>query len=425
MFDSPDQLVKKIQLGEDSFLEMKELLFAGIRIKGPSRSEFAAEIAGFANARGGTLVLGVNDKSREVTGIPIDRLDLAEQFVVEVCHDLIDPPVDPDIERIQIPDTSGQLRAIIRISIERSLSVHSTPFGYFRRVGSARREMTQDQFVRLIRERSQSRLIRFDESAIPRSSTEDLVPTLVDRFRTVRVSEDRIAFSAKLAMVVRDDLDVMRMTIAGALLGTSAPERWLPHAYIQAVAYRGRTIVDALDERNYQRDKEDICGPIDAQVAQACRFVASNQQVSRGKKIGSVDYPQYDMSAIFEAIVNAVAHRDYSLHQSKIRLRMFSDRLEIYTPGELVSTMTAETLPYRQATRNETITSLLARCAVPVSIPGLETSRSTLMDRRGEGVPIILEKSERLSGRLPTYEVFDDSELRLTIFGANGDCLES
>lgn len=76
--------------------------------------------------------------------------------------------------------------------------------------------------------------------------------------------------------------------------------------------------------------------------------------------------------------------------------------------------------PFRQASRNETITSLLARCPVPADIAGLETSRSTMMDRRGEGVAIILERSERLSGRRPVYELPDESELRLTIFAADG-----
>ncbi len=78
-----------------------------------------------------------------------------------------------------------------------------------------------------------------------------------------------------------------------------------------------------------------------------------------------------------------------------------------------------DSLPFRQASRNETIASLLAKCPVPTDIGGLETPRSTLMDRRGEGVAIILERSERLSGRRPVYEVFDESELRLTIFAAS------
>ena len=98
---------------------------------------------------------------------------------------------------------------------------------------------------------------------------------------------------------------------------------------------------------------------------------------------------------------------------------MFASRLELYSPGELANTMTPETLAYRQATRNEAITSLLAKCKVPETIVGLKSSRGTLMDRRGEGVPLILDRSEAISGRTPLYETVDGSELRLTIFGAN------
>ena len=86
--------------------------------------------------------------------------------------------------------------------------------------------------------------------------------------------------------------------------------------------------------------------------------------------------------------------------------------------------MEPESLPYRQMARNETLTSLLARCPVPADVDWIETTRTTFMDRRGEGVPIILARSEALSGRLPEYRVIDQSELLLTIYAA-GEVAES
>ena len=118
------------------------------------------------------------------------------------------------------------------------------------------------------------------------------------------------------------------------------------------------------------------------------------------------------------AVVNAVAHRDYAMHGSRIRLHMFADRIELYSPGALANTLTVEDLAYRQASRNETLASLLAGCPVPSGIAGLETSRTTLMDRRGQGVPIILARSTQLSGKRPEYRLFGD-ELRLTIYAAH------
>lgn len=98
------------------------------------------------------------------------------------------------------------------------------------------------------------------------------------------------------------------------------------------------------------------------------------------------------------------------------RIRLFDDRLELYSPGMLPNTMTPESLPLRQAARNEALTSLLARS--PIEDDALSAHRQHLMDKRGEGVPIILEMSERLSGKRPEYQLSDESELKLTIYSA-------
>ncbi len=83
-------------------------------------------------------------------------------------------------------------------------------------------------------------------------------------------------------------------------------------------------------------DAKDISGPLDRQIANACLFTARNQKIRANKVTARVDYPQYDISAVFEAVVNAVAHRDYSVYGSRIRLNMFSDLLELYSPGDRV-----------------------------------------------------------------------------------------
>ena len=80
----------------------------------------------------------------------------------------------------------------------------------------------------------------------------------------------------------------------------------------------------------------------------------------------------------------------------------------------LPNTVTVESMPFRQVTRNELITSLLAETPIVESRDGVE--RGYFMDKRGDGVPIILAESEMLSGRKPVYRLIDDSELLLTIF---------
>jgi predicted HTH transcriptional regulator len=95
---------------------------------------------------------------------------------------------------------------------------------------------------------------------------------------------------------------------------------------------------------------------------------------------------------------------------------MFDDRLEIYSPGALPNTVTVDSLALRQATRNELITSLLAE--TPVADTPRNGGRGFYMEKRGDGVPVILGESEKLSGKKPVYRLIDDSELLLTIYSS-------
>lgn len=407
-----DQLARRIQLGEDSELELKRVLMAGPRVTDPARSDFADELAAFANGHGGILMLGVDDKSREILGLPLEHLDAVEGWVREVCNNSVKPPIDAVLRKIELPDSTGRLVPLIRIDVKRSLFVHKSPGGYFRRLGSSKREMAPDLLARLFQERSQSRVIRFDEAPVPGTSPTDLDAELARRF--MRDGTDPSSASLrKLRVVAEDDDGTERLTVTGVLLGTQEPQRWMPHAQIQAVSYVG----DRRDV-NYQSDARDLGGPLDVQVMEALHFVRRNMRVSASKATTRVEVAQYSERAVFEALVNAVAHRDYSMAGARVRMHMFGDRIELYVPGGLANTLTPESMPLRQYNRNELIVSLLARCPVDVR-EGL--GRRFLMDRRGDGVPIIIDESTTLSGRPPEYTVIDDSELRLVIWAASGE----
>ncbi|MFZ1575575.1 MAG: ATP-binding protein [Chromatiaceae bacterium] len=166
-------------------------------------------------------------------------------------------------------------------------------------------------------------------------------------------------------LVARDDEGIPHPSVAGILMARREPHRWIPNAFVQAVAYRGTSPASADGGAHYQLDSRDLTGPLDEQISEACRFVARNMKVAATKDLGRRNIPQYDLTAVFEALVNAVAHRDYAIYGSKVRLKMFADRLEIYSPGAIPNTLTVESLPYRQSARNETLTSLLAQCPVP------------------------------------------------------------
>ena len=126
--------------------------------------------------------------------------------------------------------------------------------------------MSPELLARLFQERSQTRMIRFDESVVPRTTPGDLDYALTRRFLQDDSSEEGVSeLAARKLRLVADDDGEARLTLAGVLLCTREPQRWLSHAYVQAVSYAGeRTDID------YQTDARDIGGPLDEQVAEAC-----------------------------------------------------------------------------------------------------------------------------------------------------------
>ena len=406
-----DELLRQIALGEDSVLELKTVEFSGDKVTGPHRDGMADELAAMANTAGGITVLGVDDKSKEVVGIPIDRLDIAEAWLRAICNDLIDPPLDCVIRKLVLPDSKGDEKAVLRVDVPRSLHVHSSPNGYFRRIGSSKRKMKTEVLARLFQQRSQARLIRFDEQTVPGTSLDDLNPDLWGRFKSPISLNNDEGFLSKMKFIAEDEDGAMQATVGGILMASEDPREFMPNAFIQAVCYRGTEHAGAR-----QLDAKDITGPLDIQIRDACKFVDSNMKVFAIKAPHRIETPQYSINAVFEALANAVAHRDYSVYGSKIRLQMFTDRLVICSPGEIPNTVTVDGIAVRQATRNELLCSVLSRC--PMNYDVIGSRREFIMDKRGYGVPVILSESEELSGKKPEYKVIDDAEVQLSIYAA-------
>ena len=407
MFDSLTELTEKIYLGEDSTIEFKSEL--------PHRESLADEIAAFANTSGGVILIGVDDDS-EIVGMDRQDLDKVEKTVVEVCRDNIDPMVHILTEKLRIDDKN-----LLKIEVSRSPFVHKTSNGYFIRQGSSKREMTTEQLGRLLQSRSQAHRISFDEQFVPNTHKETLRETLYQRFITAGAADrEKIEdLLLKRRLLVKEGQED-RASVAGLLMCHDRPDDYLYNSFIQAVFYNGME-----KDANYQLDAKDFRGPLDQQIVDAFKFVERYNQVSARKEIGRIERSQYSMRAVFEAVVNAVVHRDYSKAGSKIRLFMFTDRLELYSPGALANTLTVDDLPYNQvalnpdvigATRNELLARLLSETTLDDDM-GVQVARRHFLERRGEGVGIILNESEQLSGKTPVYELFGE-ELRLTIFAA-------
>lgn len=404
-------LVYQLRLGEDSAYEFKAVSLQGGKVKSPHKDGIADEIAAFANTAGGIIVLGVNDKTKAVEGVVAEDLDTVELWLTSIVNDKIKPPPLIQTRLVEVPDREGYQKPVIWVRIPKSLFVHQSPNGYYHRVGSSKREMAPDLLARMFQQRSMSRLIRFDEQVVLNAPLEAIDPSLKARFLRENDLPESMQLS-KLYLIGEDDEKKTYLTVSGVLLLTAQPSDYLSSAWLQCVAYS-----DTERNAEFQIDALDCRDSIDRQIECAFNFVKRNMRTEAVKRPGRIDVPQYDLGAVYEAIVNAVAHRDYGVYGSKVRLHMFSDRLEIMTPGGLPNSLTVNTMDANSITRNETLVNLLSRyySADPV------TKRQNIIERRGEGVPKILSASHALSLQKPKYEQADEAsaELKLTIYAAS------
>jgi len=397
-----EEIESRLRSGEDSGWEFKQVEFAGDVVKRPSRSDWADEIAAFANAAGGVMLAGVADDGTVIgmSGVQIANLD---SLLVEVSTDTIKPPIRIRTHHREL--SGGKL--VLLAEVPASDFVHESPGGSYIRVGATKRLMGADERLRLAQRRSQARYLWFDKQPVSETGFKTLAETLWKPLLSAEGAAEPEAALGKLALLEDDEAGVLRATVAGVLLCTPNPETWLPNACITATRYRG------LGRGSDQIDAQEITGPLNKQVADAVAFAVKNMHVGARKDPARSDLPQYSEKALFEAMVNAVVHRDYSIRGSKIRLSMFDDRLEIQSPGSLPNNLSVESMASRQSTRNEALTSVLARMPVAGTRGG--EGRQYFMERRGDGVPIIRRETWELCGRYPEYRVVDDSEVLLVL----------
>ena len=398
-----EKLLKQLALGEDSLVEFKEVVFAGNRVRELRRHKVADGLAAFGNTLGGALFFSVSDAG-EVRPMNREMMDVLEAYVSEICADSIHPPLEFTTQRLGLPDG---LSALV-VEVGRSLLVHRSPGGYLSRQGSSTRELSPEALRRLFQQRGRSGLLGPDEEIVTGTGLNSLEAALVDRFISSRTRQADETQLAKLGLVRDDDSGIPRATVAGVLLCTERPDEFISGAAIEAVCYSGNVL-----GRASQHDAATITGPLDRQIRDAVNFARRNTRVAARKAPGRVDVPQYSPRAVFEAVVNAAVHRDYSIADAKILLFLFDDRLELYSPGALPNTLHIEAMRQRQATRNETLASLLRM----LEVGGVHGAgdRQYYLEQRGEGVPIIYEETRALTGSEPVYELIGGAELRLTM----------
>jgi predicted HTH transcriptional regulator len=411
MFDDPQTLLARMQLGEDSFLEFKEVLVKETRVTSPNVESIAAECTAFANAHGGVLLLGVKD-SGEIAGIPGERLATVQTWIENLCQNNCDPPLNPIITKLSLPNASGENVIVIKVEIPKSLFAHATSSGaWYHRVGSSKQKLAPQALARLLQQRSQG--YWFEEKTVLQASLDDIDRELYLKYHAQRqlapLEESLLPLAEifeNLKIAAREDKNLFP-TVVGLLVFGKKPQRFLPNAVIDCAFYNG------LEPDSDRLINATQCaGTVAEQIVAATEFVKRYMEVPAKKdETGRLDLPQYSLRAVHEAIVNAVAHRDYAIAGSSIRLLMFEDRLEITSPGRLPNTISLASLyagvvPYR---RNQLLVGFLKEHMSPITL-------RAFMESRGEGVLLILRESEKISGRKPLYEEIGEA-LKLTIYG--------
>ena len=331
-----------------------------------------------------------------------EQIAAVDSLLVELSTDAVKPALRIDVHHRELDG-----KAFVLVEVPRGDTIHERDGRAFVRVGATKRRLDGDERLRLAQNRAQSRYLWFDKQIVPNTGFETLSERLWEPLLSVAGADDPRRGLMNLRLLAPDEAGVDRATVAGVLLCAQSPQEWLPQATIVATHYRGQ------DRASGQLDAQEIVGPLPLQIADAVKFVSRNMRVAARKLPEREDVPQYRIAAVFEAVVNAVAHRDYSMSSRRIRLSMFKGRLEIDSPGQLPNGMTIESMDTSQATRNEVIASVFGR--IPVGdVPGAG-HRRYLMERRGDGVSIIKTETREATGDLPQYKVVDSSSVVLSV----------
>ena len=310
-------------------------------------AKLAESLIALANSAGGTVLLGVGSKSAKLAGLkdPEAAQDKALKAALLADPSLIIPL--PELVKLDGVE-------ILVITVPPGLPhVYSLNGRYLMRDGSRDKPMTSPQVRQLMMERGE---VSFESLTTPGATLEDVDWEKVERYLVPL--ENVPGQTAREALYKRGCLakkgNRYRPTNAGLLLFGQDLERFFRSNEIIVVRYAGREMGDEFL-------REDIRDTLPEQIRRAESFLVSN--MSKGVRLVRLEREErteYPVEAVREAIVNAVAHRDYSIRGEGIRVLMFSDRIEFYSPGRLPGHVTLNNIVQERFSRNEVIVQILA-----------------------------------------------------------------
>lgn len=393
------ELLEIIASGENSGVEFKR--------DDLHTQDLAKELVAFSNFQGGMVLLGVENDGT-ITGLM--RRDL-EEWVMSVCRDKIRPAIIPFFEMVRGVEDDHDV-AIVRVT--RGYDVHTlwhhNTNKYLIRVGTQSREATQEELARLFQQRGSVRaeLRPVSGATLANLDRRRLRNYFGDiRQQDVPVDDDEEAWQALL--INTELMTEEGVTVGGMLLFGAIPNRFLPHAGIDAVAYPGT-------EQDYDaQERAALRGPMtpllsqgddfveNGLVEQALEFVQRNTRMVVEAQGGRrVERPVYPQDALREGIVNALIHRDYLLTSTDIELAIYSNRLEIVSPGRLPNGITPERMRFgTRSARNQLLKDVM-RDYRYLEHMGMGIPRKIVRGMREHNgtEPDLVERGERFTIRL-------------------------
>lgn len=419
------ELTELIQNGENSGVEFKR--------DDIMPEKLAKEMAALLNLEGGYILFGV-ENDRTISGLS-RKPEQAEEWVMEAARVHLRPAAIPYWETIEWSE--GKIVGIVSLPADAPDKPYKAKRGSAWvtqiRVGTTTRDATDEEEARLYQ---QSGRLQYDRKPVPGSSFTDLDQRrLINYFRDVRrqACPDEGDQGGWIRLLENTELMVENRgrpiaSAGGLLLFGVRPNRFLPQAGVTAVAYPGAAKDYEAKERALMRGPvvslfpapvsgegqpypktprtfSETAQAVEAGVIeQALDFVRRNTTVSAwiedgGRRQERWDYP---LEAVREAIVNAIAHRDYTITVTDIELSIYADRLEVISPGRLPNTVTVDKMRagYR-ASRNELLKEVL-RDYRYVEATGLGVPRKIVQGMLAHNGtdPDLIEEEDRFLVRL-------------------------
>ncbi len=324
------ELLEILAKGEDSYHQLKEN-FTNV-------DSVAAELVAFSNAGGGLLVIGVNDKTRLITGLNADDVSRLNNLLSNAASQHVKPPINPLSSNVST--ASG---IVMVIDVPEGLNKPYTDLQgrvWVKVVGDKRHVTAREEIQRMFQ---QAGLVYADEIPITALSVSDFdEKTFGDYFKS-RYKQTLDQTNIPLPQLL-DNMNLAKNgypNLTGLLLFGKKPQLYRPAFIIKAVAFPGRDL-----HTNQYNDSEDIDGRLADQYQKSLSFIKRNLHHLQGDRgvntLGKLEIPEESLE---EVLVNALIHRDYFI-SAPIKIFVFIDRIEIISPGHLPNHLTSEHIRY-------------------------------------------------------------------------------